>query len=687
MKLKVENLSCGNCAQKIEDEIQSLGQVDNAQINLMEEYIIINGKNIDTESFIRKINEIADRIEPGSKFTAYERKNITKQKIVNQEFIKILIATILFVTHFFTQQPYSIIAALIAYIIIGSNIVFTAAKNVVQGEVFDESLMMSIASLGAIGIQKYDEAVAVMLLYSIGEYLQDLAVNRSRTSIASLAKITPDVAHLYINGVWETVDPDKLEIGQRIKVLPGERIPVDSKVIKGHSTLDTSSITGEAVPLVVEKDSEVVSGMINNDGVLELIVQKKYEDSTVNKIMELVESASSNKTRAENFLTKFSRTYTPVVVFLALLLVSVPTILGMDFKTWLYRALIFLVVSCPCAILISIPLNYFAALGVSSKKGILLKGSNFFEALSEAKTFIFDKTGTLTTGNFQIQSVNLVDKDCDNMKAMIASLEKNSNHPIAKAISTLSEEEVSFDRIEEFPGKGIRGESKNIDLIVGNRRLLDLFNISYPEIESTGSISYIANNGKFIGYIELGDEIKNDAQSTVKRLKQDGNEIYVLSGDREKACAYISEKIGADGYYCELKPDDKIEKLKEIRKKRQGKVCFVGDGTNDAPSLRYSDVGIALGDMVTDAAMESSDILIPANDLSHVYEARNIAIYARQISIQNLVFALFTKSLILLLSAMGLATMWMAVFADVGVAILCILNSMRIFLKENKKIN
>lgn len=592
----------------------------------------------------------------------------------------------LLVNYFKIQYTFDIVMVLyiIAYLIIGADVVFKAIKNIFRGEIFDENFLMVVATIGALAVKEFPEAIAVMFLYQIGEEFQDIAVGKSRNAIKELMQIKPESANVLRNGETVEVKPEEVEIDEIIVIKPGEKVPLDGRVIKGTSMLDTKTITGESVPKKIVEQELIYSGSINLNSVLEVKVTKKFEDSTVAKILELVEEATSKKAKTEKFITKFAKYYTPIVCFLALGLATVPTLVfHQEFIEWLYRALTFLVISCPCALVISVPLGFFGGIGGASKKGILIKGSNYLEALSHARYAVFDKTGTITKGVFEIQKINPVDISEEELIRVAAHGEKFSNHPVALSIRKRYKgkyDESKVEGLEEISGKGIKAKIFYKDTLIGNAKLLEENNIKFEKVDDPGTIIYVAINGIYNGYILIADKVKDDSKKAIEELKKAKIErTYILTGDERKIAEKIAKEVNVDICKSELLPDQKLENLEEILKERKGKekVIFVGDGVNDSPCLARADIGIAMGGIGADAAIEAADVVIMTDELTKIAQAIKISKKTMKIVKQNIVFALVVKVLVLILGALGIANMWLAVFADVGVSMLAILNSMK----------
>ena len=615
---------------------------------------------------------------------------------MKKDLIKIIFSFVIFLVAIlipFESDLINKILYLIAYLIVGLEIVIKAIKNIFKGNVFDEHFLMAIATIGAIAIGEYPEAVAVMLFYQVGELFQDYAVDKSRKSIASLMDIRPDVAYVSKNGKIEKLSPEDVKIGETIIVKPGEKVPLDGKIIEGRSMVDTSALTGEAVPVEVNVGDNILSGTINKNGLLTIKVEKEFGESTVSKILDLVENASSRKSKSENFITKFAKYYTPMVVIIAIILAIIPPfVFGLgEFREWLYRALTFLVVSCPCALVISIPLGFFGGIGGASKKGILVKGSNYLEALSNTEIVVFDKTGTLTKGVFEVQKIEPIDISKEELLKFTTYAEYNSNHPISvslknaykKMTSDKNQEEIDTSKIisvEEFAGMGVLANIDGKEVLVGNEKLMKEKNIEYTYCDEIGTIIYVAIDSKYSGYILISDEIKEDSKYAIESLKKNNiRKTVMLTGDKEKPGKVVAEKLGLDEVYTELLPDGKVKKVEELMKEKseKGKLVFVGDGINDAPVLALSDIGIAMGGLGSDSAIEAADIVIMTDEPSKIVTAIKTSKKTMKIVKQNIIFAITVKILVLILTAFGIGNMWQAVFADVGVSVLAVINSLR----------
>ena len=605
----------------------------------------------------------------------------------------IIISAVLFAIALFVKmnQTLQLILMLVAYILLGKDTVLKAVKNVEKGDFFDENFLMTIATLGAIIIGEYPEAVAVMLFYEIGELFQSYAINKSRKSIADMMDIKPEYANVIRDNKSQKVDPDEVQIGETIEIKPGERVPLDAIILKGETTLDTSALTGESVPVEVREGATILSGCININALILAKVTKEYFDSTVNKVLDLVENAASKKSTSERLITRFAKIYTPIVIGLAVLLAIFPPIISgeYNFRVWIFRALSFLVVSCPCAFVISIPLSFFSGIGAASRAGVLIKGGNYLEALSKVDTVVLDKTGTLTKGVFNVQKVVVVDKNIkeDEFISLVAMAESGSNHPISKSIQKYYNKEIdtnSINSIKEISGKGIEAVINNKKILVGNEKLIDVPNDII--INDIGTILYVEIENKFAGYIVISDEIKKDAKKAIKGLKDIGiKKSIMLTGDVEKVAKKVGEELGLDEIYSNLLPQDKVSKFEEIIKNKnsKGNVVFVGDGINDAPVLARADVGIAMGAMGSDAAIEAADVVIMTDEPSKIVTAIKSSKKTMKIAMQNIILAFGVKAIALILSALGITDMWMAVFADTGVTILAVLNSFRALKIEN----
>ena len=600
--------------------------------------------------------------------------------------LRIIVATILFISGkvFSVQEPIEIGIFLVCYTVVGWDIIWKAITNILHGQVFDENFLMTIATLGALILGEYSEGVAVMLFYQVGEWFQSYAVSKSRKSIASLMDIRPDYANIEQDGKLIQVDPDEVPIGPSIIVKPGERIPLDGTIIKGSSSLDTSALTGESMPREALPGMDVISGCINQTGILTIRTTKEFGESTVAKILDLVENASDKKGKTENFITRFARYYTPAVVFAALALALLPPLItGQDFGTWVYRALTFLVISCPCALLISIPLSFFGGIGGASKIGVLVKGSNYLESLASAETVVFDKTGTLTKGAFAVSELHPVNVQKERLLELAAYAEDYSTHPISLSIKKAYGKKINSNRIssvQEIPGHGVCAVIDGKSVLAGNAKLMEKENIRYTDSSTIGTVIYLACDRKYLGCIVIEDELKPDAQKAVDLLKDEGiRKTVMLTGDSDAVGKKVANRLGLDQAYTELLPADKVERVEELlaQKSEKGKLLFVGDGINDAPVLARADVGIAMGGLGSDAAIEAADVVLMTDEPSKIASVMKIARKTLRIANQNIIFALGIKFIVLILGAFGYANMWAAVFADVGVSVIAILNAIR----------
>lgn len=618
----------------------------------------------------------------------------SKQK---KTLIRIIVSFVIFVPLFvlehlgvFDKLPNEWILGgiyLVPYIIIGYDIIIKAARNISHGQVFDENFLMMIATFGAFGVKEFEEAVAVMLFYQVGELFQGYAVGKSRQSISEMMDICPEYANIEENGELKQVDPDDVEIGSIIVIKPGEKVPLDGVIIEGNSMLDTAALTGESVPRSAKAGDEIVSGCVNGSGTLKVKTTKAFEDSTVAKILELVENASSKKARVENFITRFAKYYTPVVTIAAVIIAIIPSIITGNWGDWITRACIFLVISCPCALVISVPLGFFSGIGSASRIGVLVKGSNFLEAVAEVTTIVMDKTGTLTKGEFKVSEIVPSGISEERLLEIAAYGESFSTHPIAASIKEAYDNKIDTDRIKdvkEISGHGVELLFDGKETLVGNGKLLKSHNISYEEHKSGGTVVYVAYDNTFVGAIVISDTIKDGAKEAVADMKKVGvKNVVMLTGDRQKAAEEVAGELGIDTVYSELLPSDKVQKVEELLASKTGKekVAFVGDGINDAPVLTRADVGIAMGSMGSDAAIEAADIVLMDDDVRKIASTVKIARKTLGVVKQNIVFALGVKLIVLILGALGVANMWEAVFADVGVSVIAILNSMRVLKK------
>lgn len=693
-KYTLKNLDCASCAAKIENNLTKLGEVKFVAVNFANSTMTIDTDNL--EKVKARIKEIEPEVELED--INKEKAIVSTSELVENKWqiikaisgILLLIAGMVFEKEIH-NTPFHIGEYLIfgtGYLIVGWNVIASAVKNIIRGQVFNEHFLMAIATLGAFAIDQMPEAVAVMLFYVVGELFQDIAVNRSRKSIKSLLEIKPEYANLVVDGESTRVSPESIQVGDTILVKAGEKIPLDGEVIDGNSFVDTSALTGESVPRKVKKNDLVLSGTINQTAVLTIKVTKIFSESSVSKILELVENASSKKAETEKFITTFAKYYTPVVVVSALLLAVLPPLLfsGQTFSEWIYRALVVLVISCPCALVISIPLGYFGGIGGASRKGILVKGSNFLDALTQVKTVVFDKTGTLTKGEFKVSEVvtsNGYTKE--EILEYAAYAETNSNHPVAKSISEAFGKDIESKRIEqveEISGHGIKAVIDRKTVLAGNDKLLHKENIDHPVCNVEGTVVHVAIDKVYMGYIIISDTLKDDAIEAIEKLKAKNIQTVMLTGDNKFAAAAFAKKLGIDKYFAELLPEDKVKHIESlIAENKGGKVAFVGDGINDAPVIARADVGIAMGALGSDAAIETADVVLMTDSPSKVAVAIDVAKRTRNIVWQNIYFAMGVKLAFIVLGVFGVATMWEAVFGDMGVALIAVFNAIRILKK------
>lgn len=728
--LSIVGLDCPNCAAKVERKIGEMPEIMGATVDFLGEKLFITTEEENKNSLIVKIQEVVDKVEEG--VVVSERKNSrmndshiheehcccsgdcemienegdahshgrsrshSEEENIKKNVTKFVIGGIIFAGAILAPLPnfMKIVLYLVSYLIIGGEVVLTAIRNIKRGEVFDENFLMTVATVGAFAIKEYPEAVAVMLFYMVGELFQDVAVGNSRKSITALMDIRPDYANLKIGDEIKRVSPETVDIGELIVVKPGEKVPLDGEIVEGNSTFDTSALTGESLPKEVMVGESILSGFINKTGLITVKVTKSFSESTVSKILDLVQNASGKKSKTEDFITKFARYYTPAVVIVALILAIVPPVLlQQPFSNWIYRALTFLVVSCPCALVISVPLGFFGGIGGASKHGILVKGANYLEALTKIDTVVMDKTGTLTKGIFKVTEINMKNNQNtettgeNELLKYTAYAESFSNHPIAQSIVKEYEEmgnsidKSKIEKFEELSGYGLKVRVDGKDILAGNTKLMYLEKIAIENEEKLGTVVYVAIDGKYAGNIVIADEIKEDSESAILGMKKQGiKNIVMLTGDNKKIGESVAKKLGITKVFSELLPTQKVEKLEEVmieNGKNTGKVLFVGDGINDAPVLARADVGVAMGGVGSDAAIEAADIVIMNDEPSKIVTAIEIAKKTKTIVWQNIIFALAVKGIILIMGALGFATMWEAVFGDVGVALIAILNSMR----------
>lgn len=688
--LGLEGLNCASCASKIEQLTNEIDGVDKATLDFVTKKLRVKvHEEKKTKGIIAEIKKIVNRLEPDVNIIeemeasqhdhSHEHDHLDRKDI-----IRIILSGILFIIPGLLKLDGvpRFAVYLLAYIIIGLEIIIKAVRNLVAGHPFDEYFLMTVATLGAFAIGEYPEGVAVMLFYQVGEFFQGLAVNHSRKSISSLVDIRPDYANLEKDGKISVVNPKDVHIDDIIVIKPGEKVPLDGLVIEGKSSVDTSNITGESVPRNIQAGDTLLSGFVNNEGLLKMQVKKEFKDSTVSKILDLVENAASKKAPTERFITKFARYYTPIVVFIALAIgIIPPLLLGYNISDWAYRAFVFLVISCPCALVISIPLGFFGGIGGASKVGILVKGGNYLEALTDVDTMVFDKTGTITKGIFKVTKIEGFNGHSQEEVLELAALSESfSNHPIGRSIVAAYGGEIDKAKVtsyREIAGKGIEAEIDGAKILIGNEKLFKDNNIEIVEVESIGTIAYVGKDGVHIGTIEVSDELKDNVVDHIKEIKLAGIKTVMLSGDKEETAKKVGRMVNIDRVYGDLLPQDKVRIFEDILSKSKGKVAFIGDGVNDAPVLARADIGVAMGGLGSDAAIEASDIVIMTDEIGKLATGIRIAKNTKKIVIQNIVFALGVKLAVLALGAFGLASMWEAVFADVGVSIIAILNSMR----------
>lgn len=696
----LEGLCCPNCAAKIEKEVGDLDEVHEAKLNFMNQRLSISTTDAGAEGLTERIGEIVRSHEPSVMISEVTDNNDMHKSVSENEkesekngirgyLIRIIAAAALVFLLLVVKLPASIETAIfiLAYGLAGYETLLTAARNILKGRVFDENFLMGIASLGAFLIGERVEAIAVLVFYGVGELLQDIAVDRSRKNIAKLMDIRPDYANKILDGTVSVVAPEQVEVRDMILIKPGEKVPLDGIIRKGGSFVDTKALTGESLPREVSEGDEVLSGAVNMNGVLEVEVTKPYGESTVSRILELVQNASSKKSESEKFITKFARYYTPAVVFAAVAVALVPPLLGFgEFTSWLYRALSFLIISCPCALVISIPLSFFGGIGGGARQGILVKGGNFLDALKQVDTIIFDKTGTLTKGIFEVASVFPEEGiDASQLVRLATVAESQSNHPIAKSImayydKSIDEPVPAADMIKETAGLGVTAEYNGITILAGNEKLMEQNGLQAASPDVAGSVVHVAADGKYLGHLLICDELKPSVKDAIAALKQIGvRRTVMLTGDHENAAKEIAGLSQVDEYQAELLPQDKVAWLEQYKSSvtGKGKVVFVGDGINDAPVLAGADIGIAMGGIGSDAAIEAADVVIMNDDPGKIVTAIKIARKTGKIVIQNIIFALGVKLLIMVLAFFNITSIWFAIFADVGVALLALFNAMR----------
>ncbi|MEG0817037.1 heavy metal translocating P-type ATPase [Cetobacterium sp.] len=699
---EIKNLHCGGCASKIQYELDKIKEIKDVNVDFYTKKLKLTlVETVDEVEFLKQLNKIADKVEPGTYFLQKENlqknsEDLQKNKIEKQDSkIETIILTIgltLFIVGLTLEKSLQKdIILIVAYALSGYDILLSAFSNLRKGKFLDENFLMSIATIGAFILGDFAEAAGVMIFYKIGEFFQDMAVNNSKKSIEKLMSIKPDFANIKkSDGTLEVVDPTKVKVGDILIVKPGERVPLDGNIIFGSTTIDKAALTGESIPVLAEVEDEVLSGCINLSGTIEIKVTKNYSQSTVSRIIEMVENAGSKKAQAEKFITKFARYYTPVVVVLALLIgLGLPLVVAGGFKLWLSRALIFLVISCPCALVLSVPLTFFSSIGKASKQGILIKGGNYLERLKNIDVVVFDKTGTLTKGKFKVNKIEVFKGEEENLLKYAKIGEFYSNHPIGKAILNYGNVNINEWDIQghnEKAGYGVNALYNNKEILVGSKKFMENNDIDVPKSDEYGTVVYVAVDSEFLGRIYVEDEIKESSKKTINELKAQGIDVYMLTGDNKKTGNHIGEELGIDeDKICtHLLPEDKVSKLEEIKAKSKKGTIYVGDGINDAPVLAMADVGVSMGKIGSDIAIESSDVVLMNDDPYKIIEILNLANLNNKVVLENVTFALGVKIVVMILGVLGIANLWLAIFADVGVSVLAVLNASKI-LKEKKE--
>ena len=684
IKFKVEKLDCANCAQKVEDAIKRADNIEDAALNFSSSLLFVKIRSQENAEELRgRLQEIANEAEPGVLITAYNRNtkgNAHEHQVQKSEIFRLTCALLLFICGALLQEELCFAAALV---VSGFPVVIKALRNILHGEWFDENFLMTLAAGGAFAIGEWAEGSAVMVFYEIGELFQAYAVNRSRRSISSLMDIRAEYAVVLKDGIEQKMNPEDVAVGDIILIRPGERVALDGVLIQGASSLDTSALSGESLPKEVEIGDEILAGSVNLSSLIHVRVDKEFAQSSVSRILELVENAGSKKAPTEKFITKFARVYTPLVVLGALLVFLLPMLLLKDaqYEEWLYRALTFLVVSCPCALVVSVPLGLFAGIGGAGRKGILVKGGNYLEALDTVDTVVFDKTGTLTEGSFTVGEITSDKLSEAELLRLGAYGEAYSNHPIAKSIQQTYGQSIEKERItdfEEISGRGIHCRIDGEDIYLGNHKLMEQINIPYKKNTPIGTVIHIANRKEYLGYILITDKVKKTSAKAIEALKKEGVErCIMLSGDRNEVVQAVGNELKLDAVYGQLLPQQKVEKVEELLQTNRGRLAFVGDGINDAPVLARADIGVAMGGIGSDAAIEAADVVLMKDDPLALAQAIAVSKRTKRILRQNIIFSLAVKGAVLLLTVFGLSTMWMGVFADVGVTLLAVMNSMR----------
>lgn len=682
--LELVGLDCPNCAQKINQKVSKLSNVYESDMDFINKKMTVKA---DSNSVVEDIKRIVHELEPDVEVKPFERHSHThEKKNRTREVLEIFVSLVLFILSFIISADVpKLIISLLAFAVAGYGVVISAVRNLLKGEAFDETLLMTIASIGALCIGDVREGAAVMIFFRVGELFQDIAVERSRKSITSLLSLKSDTVNIKVGNEIKEIETEKVQVGDIMVVRAGERVPIDGIIVNGSSAFDTSALTGEAIPVEAEENSEILSGSVNLTSVVEIKASKKYEDSTIAKILEMVENASGRKADAEKFITKFARVYTPIVVAAAALLVLVPSVITgfSQFSTWLYRGLLFLVISCPCALVISVPLSFFAGIGGASRKGILIKGAKNIESLSKLKSVALDKTGTLTEGKFKVVDIvpsgDKVQKDY--ILKLSAYAESMSTHPIAKSIVEEYKQPINSDilsNVVEEAGNGVKANVNGHEVLCGTRKLLEKNNVSAELKYDNTTCVYVALDGEYLGAVLLGDNIKPTSKSAIKQLKSKGISATLLTGDKKQTADNVAEKLGIDNVFSELLPADKVTKVEELIKYETNRnVGFVGDGINDAPVIARADVGFAMGGLGSDVAIEAADVVLMNDDPMSIPLSVSISQKTMRIVKENIVFAIGIKILVMLMGAFGIADMWEAVFADVGVSVIAILNSLR----------
>ena len=681
---EIKNLDCAVCAGKVADAINKLPEIDNAEIDFLTKKLSVESTTKNWEKLMHKVIKTCHKIEPDCEIVMEEsaHHHCHHNDLNKLFFIRIAITIALGAFCFIADnETLKLIVALAAYFVIGYDVLWRAIRNIFRGQVFDENFLMTIATVGAFFIREYPEAIAVMLFYQVGETFQEAAVDKSRKSIADLMNIRPDKANVCRDGQIVTVNPEDVTVGEEIVIRPGEKIPLDGVIISGKSSVNTAALTGESLPVDVEEGGEVIGGCVNISGLLKVRTTKLFNESSVARILDLVEKSAANKAKSEKFITRFARYYTPFVVLAAVCLVVLPSLLFGNWQEWLHRALVFLIISCPCALVISVPLSFFGGIGGASKRGILVKGAEYLEKLSQCKTVVFDKTGTLTKGQFVISHIKSKDLPEDELLEIAAAAQWFSNHPISQSIKNKHGKKIDETRIsksEELAGHGVHAVVDGKDVYAGNKRLMEQIGVICDNVSHVGTEVHLAIDGKYAGYILISDEVRDEAAFAVKTLKQMGvKKTVMLTGDRREAGEAVAELLKIDEAFTQLLPEHKVECIERLEAEGDGPLMFVGDGINDALVLARADVAVAMGGLGSDAAIEAADIVLMEDKLSRLATAVKIARKTMVIVRENIVLALGIKMLILILGAFGFAGMWLAVFADVGVSVIAILNAMR----------